>query len=208
MHERAPAQDNASTEAQLQPLLPGPGPHRVVVTSRHTLAGLGARLLDITVLDEDAGVALLDEALGDARPGDDRIGADRAGAVHLARICAGLPLALQIAAALLTADLSRTVSDLADELDDEVRRLEALRYDDGGGTSAPSVAAAFDGKKLPLFPREPWGKRGSVTMPGVAPVRAAPTRPDLIAVRAVNWAYAIRPVSQGFSPHVSPGGPR
>jgi hypothetical protein len=42
----------------------------------------------------------------------------------------------------------------------------------------------------------------------VAPVRAAPTRPDLIAVRALNWAYAIRPVSQRFSPHVSPGGPR
>jgi hypothetical protein len=162
MHERAPAQDNASAEAQVQPLLPCPGPHRVVVTSRHTLAGLGARLLDITVLDEDAGVALLDEALGDARPGDDRIGADRAGAVRLARICAGLPLALQIAAALLTADLSRTVSDLADALDDEVRRLEALRYDDGGGTSAPSAAVAFDGKKLPLFPREPW-ERGELS---------------------------------------------
>ena len=27
---------------------------------------------------------------------------------------------------------------------DEVRRLEALRYDDGSGTSAPSVAAAFE----------------------------------------------------------------
>ena len=33
--------DNASSEAQVRLLLPGPGPHRVVVTSRHTLAGLG-----------------------------------------------------------------------------------------------------------------------------------------------------------------------
>ena len=39
--------DNASSEAQVRPLLPGRGPHRVVVTSRHTLAGLGARLLDV-----------------------------------------------------------------------------------------------------------------------------------------------------------------
>ena len=53
--------DNASSEAQVRLLLPGPGPHRVIVTSRHTLAGLGARLLDVTVLDEQAAVALLDE---------------------------------------------------------------------------------------------------------------------------------------------------
>jgi len=40
--------------------------------------------------------------------------------------------------------VSRTVRGLAGELGDEVRRLGALRYDDGGGTSAPSVAAAFE----------------------------------------------------------------
>jgi len=136
--------DNASAEAQVRLLLPGPGPHRVVVTSRHILAGLGARLLDVTVLADEAGVALLDGALRAARPGDDRIGADRAGAARLAGICGGLPLALQITAALLKADPSRTVRELADELADEVRRLEALRYDDGSGTSAPSVAAAFE----------------------------------------------------------------
>jgi hypothetical protein len=33
--------DNASAEAQVRPLLPGAGPHKVVVTSRHTLAGAG-----------------------------------------------------------------------------------------------------------------------------------------------------------------------
>ena len=136
--------DNASSEAQVRLLLPGPGPHRVVVTSRHTLAGLGARLLDVAVLDEEAGVALLDGGLRAARPGDDRIGADRPGAVRLARICGGLPLALQITAALLKADPSLMVSEMADELADEVRRLEALRYDDGRGTSGPSVAAAFE----------------------------------------------------------------
>ena len=133
--------DNASSEAQVRPLLPGPGPHRVMVTSRHTLARLGARLLDVTVLDDQAGVALLDQALRTARPDDDRISADQPGSARLAGICGGLPLALQITAALLKADLSRTAADLADELADEVRRLETLQYDDGGGTSAPSVAA-------------------------------------------------------------------
>jgi tetratricopeptide (TPR) repeat protein len=136
--------DNASSETQVRVLLPGPGPHRMVVTSRHTLAGLGARLLDVAVLDEKAGVALLDAALRAARPDDDRIRTDRREATRLALICGGLPLALQITAALLKSDPSRTVSELADELSDEVRRLEALAYDDGGGTSAPSVAAAFE----------------------------------------------------------------
>ena len=34
-----------------------------MVTSRHTLAGLDARLVDVTVLDDDASVDLLDAAL-------------------------------------------------------------------------------------------------------------------------------------------------
>ena len=136
--------DNASAEAQVRLLLPGPGPHRVLVTSRHTLAGLGARLLDVNVLDGPAAVALVEEVLRAARPGDDRIGRDREAAGRLAGVCGGLPLALRITAALLAADPALTVGELADQLADEVGRLAVLRYDDGGGTSAPSVAAAFD----------------------------------------------------------------
>jgi hypothetical protein len=47
--------DNASSEARVRPLLPGAGGHRVLVTSRHTLGGLPARLLNIKVLDTPAG---------------------------------------------------------------------------------------------------------------------------------------------------------
>ena len=136
--------DNASAEAQVRLLLPGPGPHRVLVTSRHTLAGLGARLLDVTVLDQAAGVALLEQALRIARPDDDRISNHQEAALRLADACGGLPLALQITAALLKADPSRTVCEMADDLTDEIGRLDELRYDDGSGASAPSVAAAFE----------------------------------------------------------------
>ena len=55
--------DNASAEAQVRPLLPGAGPHKVLVTSRHTLAGLDARLVDVTILGEEAAIALLDRVL-------------------------------------------------------------------------------------------------------------------------------------------------
>ena len=135
--------DNASTEAQVRPLLPGGGPHRVLVTSRHILAGLGARLVGVKVLDEPTAMALLDSALRAGRPDDDRISSDPASAARLAEVCGGLPLALQITAALLTADPALSASELADELAAESHRLERLAYDDGSGTGA-SVAAAFE----------------------------------------------------------------
>jgi tetratricopeptide (TPR) repeat protein len=136
--------DNASAEAQVRPLIPGPGPHRVIITSRHTLAGLGARLLDVAVLDQAEAVSLLDKVVRVARPDDDRIGGDPATAGRLAGSCGGLPLALQIAAALLAADPVLSAAELADQMADEVQRLETLRYDDGSGVSTPSVAAAFE----------------------------------------------------------------
>jgi tetratricopeptide (TPR) repeat protein len=136
--------DNASAEAQVRPLIPGRGPHRVIVTSRHTLAGLGARLLDVTVLDEAAALRLLDEVVRAARPDDDRVRGDPVATGRLAGACGGLPLALQITAALLVADPMLSPAELATEMADEVGRLAALRYDDGSGVSAPSVAAAFE----------------------------------------------------------------
>jgi hypothetical protein len=96
------------------------------------LAGLGARLLDITILDINAGVVLLDAALRAARPEDDRISSAPAAAQRLVRASGGLPLALRITAALLATDPTLTVEDVDDELTDEMHRLEALRYDDGG----------------------------------------------------------------------------
>ena len=77
-----------------------------MVTSRHTLAGLGARLLDVTVLDDEAAMELVEGVLRAARPDDDRITSDPEAARRLAGACGGLPLALQITAALLAADPS------------------------------------------------------------------------------------------------------
>jgi tetratricopeptide (TPR) repeat protein len=135
--------DNASAEAQVRPLLPGAGPHKVLVTSRNTLAGLRARLIDVMVLDQAAATDLLDEALRAARPDDDRITGDRQAAARLAGVCGGLPLALQITAALLNTDPTLSTAELAEELATEESRLERLAYDVGSGTATPSVAAAF-----------------------------------------------------------------
>jgi hypothetical protein len=115
------------------PCWPGPGAHRVIVTSRHILAGLGARQLDVTVLGHASAVQLLDRVLQAARPGDGRVSGDQAAAIRLAEAC-GLPLALQVAGALLVADPVLSVAELAGDLTDEVGRLGALRYDDGSGS--------------------------------------------------------------------------
>jgi tetratricopeptide (TPR) repeat protein len=136
--------DNASSEAQVRPLLPGTGPHRLIATSRHTLADLGARIIDVTVLDDNAGAALLGASLRIARPGDARIATNNEAARRLASMCGGLPLALQIAAALLKSDPDFSVAELADALAAERVRIQRLRYDDGGGQTTPSVEAAFE----------------------------------------------------------------
>lgn len=128
--------DDAASDAQVQSLLPGPGPHKLLVTSRRILAGLGARLVDLAVLDEAAAVSLLDAALRSARSDDDRITGDPQAASRLASLCGGLPLALQVVAAQLKAQPELSVSELADRLAAESERL--------GQPAAQSVERALE----------------------------------------------------------------
>lgn len=64
--------DNASTSDQVQPLLSARH-HAVLVTSRHTLPGLGARLFNLHPLQPDAAVDLLHQRLEVADPDDRRV---------------------------------------------------------------------------------------------------------------------------------------
>ena len=111
--------DNASSAAQARPLLPSQG--RIVVTSRHTLADLNARILELDILDVGAAVELLASQLNLARgPADTRVADDPENAVSIARLCGRLPLALRIIAALLAANPDRPLSAMAIDLDDAV----------------------------------------------------------------------------------------
>ena len=132
--------DDASSEAQVRPLIPGAGRHRIMITSRHTLAGLAARLVDVAVLDTASAIALLDGALRAARPYDDRISNDWKAASELADLCGRLPLALQIVAAILKAEPTRSLAELVSDLTTERDRLTRLQYNEG----TFSVAQAFE----------------------------------------------------------------
>ncbi|MGW6060326.1 tetratricopeptide repeat protein [Streptomyces sp. NPDC055189] len=131
--------DNAAVAEQVSPLLPTDGATAALVTSRHFLDLDDVRLLDLDVLDDRASADLLDQAVRRARGSTDtRMADDPGAAMAIARLCAGLPLALRIAAAILAAAPTRPAASLASALDVEHSRLDKL--------SRPNraVRAAFD----------------------------------------------------------------
>jgi DNA-binding SARP family transcriptional activator/tetratricopeptide (TPR) repeat protein len=89
--------DNAMSEAQVRPLLPASRGCLVVVTSRRRLKALDdAQALPLDVLPE-ADAADLFRAVA----GPERVPVDDPFLKHITELCAGLPLALRIAASLL-----------------------------------------------------------------------------------------------------------
>jgi DNA-binding SARP family transcriptional activator/tetratricopeptide (TPR) repeat protein len=130
--------DNAATVEQVRPLLPGSASCLVVVTSRDSLAGLvarhGAQRLDLDALPRKDAVALLRTLIGG------RADAEPAATATLARQCAGLPLALRVAAELAAASPGTSLQGLAGELADEQRRLDLL---DAGGDGRTAVRGVF-----------------------------------------------------------------
>lgn len=136
--------DNSATAVQVSPLLPGP-PHRVIVTSRHTLSALSAHRVEVTALSLHEAVELLQRALRATHPGDNRVSDHPADAKRLAKLCGRLPLALHIIAALLRDEPDRPLVDQIADLSDARTRLELLQYDDVDAQGRPlSVRAAFD----------------------------------------------------------------
>ncbi|MFD7243903.1 tetratricopeptide repeat protein [Streptomyces massasporeus] len=134
--------DDASSAAQIERLVPARSAHRLLVTSRHLLTGpsFQARLFGLDELAPRGAADLIAAALRHARPDDPRLRETEAIA-ELAGHCGHHPLALQIAASLLTTDPGRAVGELVGELADAHTRLDVLRYEDGGHTTG--VQAAF-----------------------------------------------------------------
>ncbi|WP_151475909.1 AfsR/SARP family transcriptional regulator [Streptomyces albicerus] len=130
--------DNALSEEQVRPLLPGSPSCAVVVTSRDSLAGLvalhGARRIDLGPLPPPDAVALLRTLIGA------RVNTEPGPTAALAEQCVRLPLALRVAAELAVARPSLLLADLVTELSDQQRRLDLL---DAGGDRRAAVEAVF-----------------------------------------------------------------
>ncbi|GAA1581758.1 AfsR/SARP family transcriptional regulator [Actinoplanes couchii] len=114
--------DNAAGEAQVRPLLPGSATCAVLLTSRVRLSGLeGARWTTLDVLPGDDGVRLLERVAG-----EDRVAGDPGQARSVVDMCGGLPLAVRIAGARLTARPGWSLAHLSRLLRDERLRLDRL----------------------------------------------------------------------------------
>lgn len=142
--------DNAHDESQVVALLPGSPTCRVVVTSRTVLGALaGARTVELAPLEPEQAVRLLGRIVG-----PHRVAAEPRAAADLARLCAGLPLAVRITGAKLAARPHWRLADLVFRLADERQRLDELAY--RGLTVRASLALSYeclDGEAQRLFRR-------------------------------------------------------
>ncbi|HEX4832985.1 MAG TPA: BTAD domain-containing putative transcriptional regulator [Trebonia sp.] len=130
--------DDAVTESQVIPLLPGRGGAACIVTSRQRLTGLaGAAHLDVDVLAPARSLDLLARIAGSARV---ELEVDQALAV--ASYCGHLPLALRIAGARLSARPHWSIRELADRLADETQRLDELSY--GEMSVRPTISLTYE----------------------------------------------------------------
>jgi DNA-binding SARP family transcriptional activator len=131
--------DNARDVDQVRPLLPASPGCLVVVTSRSQLTSLvaaeGAFPLTLDVLADADAQELLARRLGPSRIAEDPAAAD-----ELIRLCAGLPLALSIAAARSASQPGLSLAALNAELHDAGGgRLDAL----DAGHAATNVRAVL-----------------------------------------------------------------
>ncbi|GGY07641.1 AfsR/SARP family transcriptional regulator [Streptomyces hiroshimensis] len=131
--------DDARDEAQIRLLLPGTPGSAALVTSRARLAGLtDAHLIDVDPFDDEESQDLLRRIVG-----PQRLAAEPEATERILAACAGLPLALRVAAARLASRPDWQVRRLADRLADERGVLAELTVGDLAVRTC--VAASYHG---------------------------------------------------------------
>jgi tetratricopeptide (TPR) repeat protein/DNA-binding XRE family transcriptional regulator len=142
--------DNARDVAQVQPLLPGSACCLVIITSRGALRSLdGATVLVLDALPEEKAVALFQMVAGQRHAEPSKV------ATEIIRLCAHLPLAIQIVAARLSRHPDLGAAGILAELHAaENRRLSRLQDRDRGvRTAIESSLSYLDPAETELFTR-------------------------------------------------------
>jgi DNA-binding SARP family transcriptional activator/tetratricopeptide (TPR) repeat protein len=189
--------DDARNSAQVRPLLPGSGGSAVIITSRATLADLaGAAFIELASLGTDESLALFTTIVGKQRAADDPEGTEDAVAS-----CAGLPLAIRIAASRLATRPGWTTGQLATLLTSEQRRLDELSIGD------TALRASFEVSylALPAGPPDParvfrlFGLTGlaALSLPALAALTGEPVAQTATAVATLLDAHLLESPAPG-----------
>ncbi|WP_406511379.1 NB-ARC domain-containing protein [Streptomyces sp. NBC_00161] len=153
--------DDAASEAQVRPLLPGAASCAVLVTSRSRLPALtGAHRIELDVLGPAEALALLARVAG-----AERVAAEPAAARCIARLCGRLPLALRTAGARLAIRRHWTLRTMVERLSDEHRRLDELAV----GDIAVRASVALSYEALDDRARRAFRLLGALGVPDFAP---------------------------------------
>lgn len=220
--------DNARDTSQVRPLMPGAADCLVLVTSRNMLAGLvaldGATPLTLDLFTAQQAAELLARRLGAERTAD-----EPDAAAHLARLCARLPLALNIAAARAAAHPRASLRSVADQLGDTQRRLDVLSAEDGaadvrtvfswsyqtldepaalmfrllGLHPGPDISAAAAASLSGLHPKEAQTALDALVRAHLIaePVPGRYTLHDLLARTRSNWRPSTPPKMSAARPN-------
>jgi tetratricopeptide (TPR) repeat protein/transcriptional regulator with XRE-family HTH domain len=171
--------DNAFSADQVRPLLPAAPSCFVVVTSRDDLAGLvardGAHRIILPPLTWNEGLVLLEALLG-----ANRVRAEEQPARALVKVCAGLPLALRLAAELAAARPGEPLAAIVDEIQEQRLPMLAAAGDERADVRAvlswsylrlaadyPGAAQAF--RALGAFPCQDFDARSAAALLNTAP---------------------------------------
>ncbi|MGW0671212.1 BTAD domain-containing putative transcriptional regulator [Streptomyces sp. NPDC002746] len=118
--------DDARDAEQVRPLVPGRGSCCVLITSRNSLSDLaGAAHMNVDCLSPRDAQTLFERIVGSGR-----IAAETGATGEVLAACAGLPLAIRIAASRLVSRPNWTIRHLADRLADQAHRLDELQVGD------------------------------------------------------------------------------
>ncbi|MGH3715490.1 MAG: tetratricopeptide repeat protein [Micromonosporaceae bacterium] len=186
--------DDARDTEQVRPLLPG-GASLTLVTSRSQLRGLavrdGAHPVVLRELPAPEAVALLATAIG-----EDRVAAERGAAEQLVALCGRLPLAVRVAAELVSRFPDVALAGQVAELRGQQGRLDALADADDAAsdprvvfswsylTLKPALARAF--RLLGLYPGDDSGLPAAAALLDVDEAQARVLLRELTAVHLVE----------------------
>ncbi|GGX53292.1 NB-ARC domain-containing protein [Streptomyces noursei] len=178
--------DNALSAAQVRPLLTGAAGGLVVVTSRRRLTSLGvdgAAFHQLGLLEGASAVELLARRIGIRR-----VDRERAEAREVAALCAGLPLALCLAAARLAARPQQSLAAMVGTLGADGGALAALRaegeravrtvLDESYRALPPDAARAY--RCLGLAPVVMFDKRVAACACGLSSEEIGPLLDELV----------------------------